>query len=257
MLEIDLEGRVAVVSGGSRGIGLACVEKLALAGARVVIGFHDPDRGPEVDRTLEELERLGTEGVSYCGDLTDPDHCRNLIDLAQKKFGALHILVNNAGVWRRGALETLDEEGLLQTIDLNLKAAFRLGQRASRLIGKQPRGGSIIQIASTAGERGEAYYSHYAATKGALIAMVKSLARELAPRIRVNAVSPGWVETEMTQDTLTGPDRKAIERGIPLGRVGQPEDIAHAVAFLASDLSAWTTGAVLGVNGGGLLVSPE
>lgn len=255
MLDIDLEGRVAVVSGGSRGIGQACVHKLAQAGAKVVIGFNDPDRGPEVDETLAELERLGTEGVSFCGDLTQPEACRDLIDLAQTRFGALHILVNNAGIWRRGELDVLDEEALLSTIDLNLKAAFRLTQRAARLMGKQRSGGTIIQVASTAGERGEAFYSHYAATKGAMIAMVQSLARELAPRIRVNAVAPGWIETDMTEAALAGRGRSAIESLIPLGRIGQPDDVANAVAFLASELSAWITGSVLRVNGGGLIGS--
>ncbi len=254
MLEIDLENRVAVVTGGSRGIGRACDETLAQAGARCVIGYHDPRSAEEVDSMVEEIGRLGGEAVAYCGDLTVGANCREIVDLAVRNFGAVHVVVNNAGMWRRAEFETMTEAQLLETVELNLKTVFRVTQFAAKVMRNQPHGGTIIQIASTAGERGEAHYSHYAATKGATIAMVKSLARELGPRIRVNCVSPGWIETDMTADALQGDQRRSIERSIPLGRVGQPTDVANAVAYLSSDLASWVTGTVLRVNGGAVLV---
>ncbi|MFN0057828.1 MAG: SDR family NAD(P)-dependent oxidoreductase [Planctomycetota bacterium] len=253
MFEIDLDGRVAIVTGGSRGIGRACVEALTAAGARCVVAYRDPARASDVAALIDGITRLGGEAVEFCGDLTQPAVCRDLMDAAVRNFGALHIVVNNAGLWRRAEIATMTEEQLLETLDLNLKAVFRLTQQSAKAMAKMPAGGVLIQIASTAGERGEAHYSHYAAAKGAVIAMVKSLARELGPRIRINAVSPGWIETEMTAAALAPAERRAIEAALPLRRIGLPQDVANAVVFLASDLAQWMTGAVLRVNGGGVL----
>ncbi|MEM7261994.1 MAG: glucose 1-dehydrogenase [Planctomycetota bacterium] len=254
MLQIDLSGQVAVVTGGSRGIGRACVETLAKAGARVVFGYRDGERQREVEAVVAEVERGGSQAVAYQSDLREPGAAAALVDLAQSTFGSIDVVVNNAGVWERASLTAMADEALRETVDLNLEAMFRVTQAAVRHMQGQVSGGRVIQIASTAGERGEAQFSHYAASKGATIAMVKSLARELAPKIRVNAVSPGWVDTEMTAGELTGNRRVEVEQSIPLGRVGRPVDIANAVAFLASDLSSWVTGATLRVNGGSLLV---
>ena len=160
--------------------------------------------------------------------------------------------MNNAGIWRRNPLAELDAEELETTWRVNLRAVFLCGRRALPLLDGAPDG-NIVNISSTAGQRGEAFYSPYAASKGAVIALTKSWSTELAPAIRVNAVAPGWVDTEMCVEPFAGGGRAAIEATIPLGRVASPEDIAGSVLFLASPLARHVTGEILNVNGGSVL----
>ncbi|HEV8484242.1 MAG TPA: SDR family NAD(P)-dependent oxidoreductase, partial [Blastocatellia bacterium] len=171
-----------------------------------------------------------------------------------ERFGALDILIANAGIWKEAAIESMTERDWDETIDINLKSIYASCREAARAMLARRRG-TIILISSTAGQRGEPFYSHYAATKGAIIAMTKSLAAELGPRgITVNCVAPGWVATDMTVAALNDPrERRKIRELIPLGRVATPAEIAGPILFLASDLASHITGEVLNVNGGSVL----
>jgi 3-oxoacyl-[acyl-carrier protein] reductase len=252
MISIDLSGRTALVTGGSRGIGRAVARELARAGARVAINYRRDEAA--ANSLVREIRAAGGEAMALAGDVSDPDEARQLVRDAVAAWQSLDIVVLNAGVWE----EDRAGEGNLgvwdRAIAVNLRGAYLVADAAiSRL---EKAGGSIIFISSTAGQRGEAQHSAYAATKGALLSYTKSLAAELGPRgIRVNCVAPGWVETDMTRDALDDPEsRRRIEQTIPLGRVAQPADIAGPVVFLASDLARNVQGEVLNVNGGSVLV---
>jgi 3-oxoacyl-[acyl-carrier protein] reductase len=177
-----------------------------------------------------------------------------LVDEAVHRFGGLDILVNNAGIWKGSPVDEMTDAEWEETMAINMTGTF-FCTRAAVPFMKNARWGRIINISSTAGQRGEAFHSHYAASKGAMISFTKSLAVELAPHgITVNCVAPGWVATDMSRESLLGPEREAILATIPLGRVARPEEIAGAVAFLASDLASFVTGEILNVNGGAVLV---
>jgi 3-oxoacyl-[acyl-carrier protein] reductase len=185
-------------------------------------------------------------------ELAKPAEIEALFDRLGAAWGGLDCLVNNAGVWRHNPLAELDPEELEITWQVNLRSVFLCGRRALPLL-RGAGDGNIVNISSTAGQRGEAFYSPYAASKGALIALTKSWSTELAPGIRVNAVAPGWVDTEMCIEPFADGGREAIEATIPLGRVASPEDIAGSVIFLASPLARHITGEILNVNGGSVL----
>jgi len=252
MLSIDLSERVALVTGGSRGIGRAVCELLAKAGARVAVSFRaDSTAADEVVATIRSGQG---EAMAVAGDIADPGQARQLIRDVLAAWQHLDILVNNAGVWEedeagRGDLETWD-----RTLAVNVRGAFLVTDSAVPHLARAR--GSIVFISSTAGQRGEARHSAYAASKGALISYTKSLAAELGPRgVRVNCVAPGWVETDLTRSTLADPTRRReIEDSIPIGRVAQPEDIAGPVLFLVSDLARHVEGEILNVNGGSVLI---
>ena len=251
-LAIGLSGRTALVTGGSRGIGRAVAELLARAGARVAVAYRaDAEAANLVAR---DVGSAGGEAKAFVADVSDPGEARRLVGDVLAAWGRLDILVLSAGIWEEdeagaGSLATWD-----RTIAVNLRGAFLVTDAAIPHLEKT--GGSIVFISSTAGQRGEARHSAYAATKGALISYTKSLAVELGPRgIRVNCVAPGWVETDMTREALAdAAARREIEMSIPLGRVAQPEDIAGPVLFLVSDLARHVQGEVVNVNGGSVLV---
>ena len=249
---IDLTGRTAIVTGGSRGIGRATATLLAQAGANVVIGYNSDHAAAR--SILEELKVSGHHATFHSGDISDPGEVKRLFETARREFGTIDIVVGNAGIWKKSPIDEMSEADWQETINVNLKSIYLTCREAAREM-KPRRSGSIILISSTAGQRGEAYHSHYAATKGAIIAMAKSLAEELGPwNIRVNAVAPGWVTTDMCRDVMSDPARRqAIEAAIPLGRIASSRDIAGPILFLASDLSGHVNGEVLNVNGGSVL----
>ena len=250
-LKVDLSGRAALVTGASRGIGRAVAELLGRAGARVAVAYRSEAEAANL--VAREVASAGGEAKAIAADVSDPGEARRLVRDVLAAWGRLDILVLSAGIWEEdeagaGSLATWD-----RTIAVNLRGAFLVTDAAIPHLEKS--GGSIVFISSTAGQRGEARHSAYAATKGALISYTKSLAVELGPRgIRVNCVAPGWVETDMTREALAdGPARREIEKSIPLGRVAQPEDIAGPVLFLVSDLARHVQGEVVNVNGGSVL----
>ena len=250
---IDLRDRVAIVTGGSRGIGRACVEILAQAGASVVFSYRkDAAAARDVERVVGG--RRG-RAVGVRADLSTAADCDALVRTAVRRHGRLDILVNNAGIWEppRGTpIESLSDAQWSRTMRINLDGVFRCTRAAVREMLRR-RAGRIVNVSSTAGQRGEALHSDYAASKGAIISFTKSLATELGPHgILVNAVAPWWVYTDMSRDVL---DRQGTAGGesSPLGRVASPEEIAGPVLFLCSDLAAYITGEILNVNGGTIL----
>jgi 3-oxoacyl-[acyl-carrier protein] reductase len=249
---IDLSGKSALVTGGSRGIGRACCLALARAGAKVCVNYRV--ESPSAELTVEEIENAGGEAFALAADVTRPGDSEMLVDETVQRLGGIDILVNNAGIWKGSPVEEMTDAEWEEMLSINLTGTF-FCTRAAIPFMKSARSGRIVNISSTAGQRGEAYHSHYAASKGAVISFTKSLAVELAPHgITVNCVAPGWVATDMSRESLLGPEREAILASIPLGRVARPEEIAGAVAFLASDLASFVTGEILNVNGGAVLV---
>ena len=248
---IDLSGRRAFVTGGSRGIGRATAVLLARAGASVAIGYAT--RRDDADATVAAIQAGGGRAEAVGGDLGDQAAADRVV--AQVARGGLDLLVVNHGIWPATpqAVAAMTAEQWEHTRRANLDSVFYVTRAA---IPHLPDGGRIVLVASTAGQRGEAFHADYAATKGAVISLTKSLAVELAPRITVNCVAPGWVDTEMSAVPYAadgGAGRRAIERTIPMGRVATPEEIAGPILFLCSDLAAFLTGEILNVNGGSVL----
>ena len=251
-VSIDLSPRTALVTGGSRGIGRATAELLAEAGAKVAVNYRRDDRRAE--DFVRQVRAAGGEALALAGDVSRPDEARQLVRDVVAAWGRLDVVVNNAGIWEEDRAGAGDLDTWDRTFAVNVRGAFALTDAAIAPIEREK--GSIVFVSSTAGQRGEARHSAYAASKGALISYTKSLAAELGPRgIRVNCVAPGWVDTEMTSGALGDPEARAeIERSIPVGRVGRPEDVAAAILFLVSDLARHVQGEVLNVNGGSVLV---
>jgi len=250
---LKLDGRVALVTGGSRGIGASVSKLLARSGASVCFTYLNDDRSAR--RCEDEILRMGQSCMKQKIEVSNASKVRKAVDAVLERFKRIDILVNNAGVWKRGEIGKMSEEQWDETLDVNLKGTFLFCNAVAPAMKKQAWG-RIVNIASTAGQRGEAFYSHYAASKGAVIAFTKSIAVELAPyNINANCVAPGWVDTDMTANILQKrSERKVIERIIPRGKVATPEDIAGAVLFLASDLADHIVGATINVNGGGVLM---
>ncbi|MES1211122.1 MAG: SDR family oxidoreductase, partial [Acidobacteriota bacterium] len=214
---IDLHGFRVLVTGGSRGIGAACCHLFARAGAAVMIQYVAS--GARARDVLDELRRISDQPHRKIRcDVTDRDQIGKLFDEVRSEWGALDCLVNNAGVWIHDPLVRLDKTKLDATLAVNVVGPFLCSGEAVPLLEKS-RNGSIINISSTAGQRGEAFYSPYAASKGAIISATKSWSSELAPKIRVNAVAPGWVDTDMTAEALSGEKRKDVISSIPLQRI--------------------------------------
>jgi 3-oxoacyl-[acyl-carrier protein] reductase len=252
---IDLAGRRVLVTGGSRGIGAACCRLFAQAGAAVLVQYFAS--GGKAAALLAELREISRQShqphASFRCDVSRKSQIKRLFNFIAAEWGGLDCLVNNAGVWVHDPLVRLDEEQLAATFAVNVVGPFLCAREAVPLLERSGEG-SIVNISSTAGQRGEPFYSAYAASKGAMISATKSWSSELAPKIRVNSVAPGWVDTDMTADALAGEQRQAIAASIPLGRVASPEDIAGPVLFLASPLARHITGEILNVNGGSVLV---
>ena len=247
---IALDGRTALVTGGSRGIGRAAAVMLARAGADVAIGYRS--RGHEAEAVVGEIRALGRRAVAVGGDLADPAAADRMAAEVAKAFGRLDIFVANAGVWPPDEvpLASLPPERWRATMAANLDAVFFSTRAALRLMGSQ---GRVVLVSSTAGQRGEAGHADYAATKGALIALTKSLAVEYAPGILVNCVAPGWVDTDMSAPAYRDGEKERIAATIPLRRIPSAEQIAGPIVFLCSDLASHVTGEVLNVNGGSVL----
>ncbi len=246
-LVMDLKDRVALVTGGSRGIGRAVALALAEAGADVVVGASKP--GERLDQTRQDIERLDRRAAAAVGDLSRPEVPDMYVRTCMDQFGRLDILVNNAGIWEEAAIDELTPEFLHRTISLNLGAAFLLCSAATPLLRESPAG-RIVNISSTASLMGEPMHSAYAASKGGLDALTRSLAVELGPAgITVNSVAPGWTVTDMTAEELETDAGRELTASIPLGKVARVEDVAYAVAYLASDWAGHVSGVTLPVEG--------
>jgi 3-oxoacyl-[acyl-carrier protein] reductase len=206
------------------------------------------------EEVAAECRRLGATVVVHRADVARPKAVKRMVDLTVEKLGSLDILVANAGIWKQAAIEDMTEEQWDETIVLNLKSIYNCCHGAARVMLRQGQG-TMILVSSTAGQRGEPLHSHYAATKGGIISMSKSLAAELGPRgITVNVVAPGWVVTDMTAEALKDPkEGRKIKSLNPLGRAATPEEIAGPILFLASRLASHINGEVLNVNGGSVL----
>lgn len=254
---LDLSGVRALITGGVRGIGRAISEALAASGARVAINYRSNSEAAE---TLgRELGARHFEHMLLRADVGQERAVGTMMKRIEESWGGLDLLILNAGIWERGELGKMSLADWRETIATNLTGAFIVTNEAIRLMtmGESTAPKRIIFISSTAGLRGEAAHSHYAASKGGLISLAKSLAVELAPSgITVNCVAPGWVRTDMTAEVFSdASSRRAIQKTIPLGRIGEPEDIAAAVVFLASRQASFITGEVVNVNGGSVLFS--
>jgi 3-oxoacyl-[acyl-carrier protein] reductase len=248
---LSLAGKNALVTGGGRGIGRAVCELFGRLGACVAVAYaHDEAAARE---TVASVEAAGGKAAALKADLAVEAAAERLVEEAEAAIGPLHVLVVNHGIWKRAPIETMSAAEWDEMLRVNLTSARMLCSEAARVM--LPRGsGAIVLIASTAGQRGEPFHAHYAATKGAVIALTKSLGAELGPRgIRVNCVAPGWITTDMSRAALEGDEGDAVRRAIPLGRPGRPEEIAGPVAFLASDLASYLHGQILSVNGGAVL----
>jgi 3-oxoacyl-[acyl-carrier protein] reductase len=257
-VSLSLSNKVALITGGSRGIGAATVRMFTAAGAKVVFNYQ---------KAREQAEALVKEcGADNChavaSDLNSPDSARALVAAAVKHFRRLDILVANHGVWpaQDVSIDKMTDEQWRSTLSINLDAVFGLVKHTVAQMKAQPRTGSaaghIVLISSTSAQRGEAFHCDYSASKGALISLTKSLSTELAPAgIYVNSVAPGWVDTDMSKPALDDPKTgDQIRRAIPLGRAGTPEEIAAPVLFLCSEYAGFITGEVFNVNGGAVLV---
>ncbi|MHB8216740.1 MAG: SDR family NAD(P)-dependent oxidoreductase [Candidatus Sulfotelmatobacter sp.] len=256
-IPLSLSGKVALITGGSRGIGAATVRLFTAAGAKVVFTYH---------KAQSQAEALARDcGQANCralpASLTSAGSSRGVVAEAAKIFGRIDILVANHGVWpvEDVAIENMSDEQWRSTLSINLDAVFGLVKYTVAQMKSQPRtasaAGHIVLISSTSGQRGEAFHCDYSASKGALISMVKGLSTELASAgIYVNSVAPGWVDTDMSRAALDDPKSgEEIRRTIPLGRVGKPEEIAGPVLFLCTEHATFITGEVFNVNGGAVL----
>ena len=248
---IDLSERRVLITGSSRGIGAAAARMFAEVGATVLVHYRERNQG--ASRVLGGLREISDRPhFSWGADLSDPAAVEGLFGEVLSRWGGLDCLVNNAGIWVHNPLSDLNRVLLEETWRINELAPFLCASQALPLL-RGSTDGTIINVSSTAGQRGEAYFSPYAASKGAMIATTKSWSSELAPEVRVNSVAPGWVDTEMCSVPFTGEGRREIESSIPLGRVASVEDIAGPIVFLASPLARHITGEVLNVNGGSVL----
>ena len=249
---LTLEGKAALVTGGSRGIGRAIAVLFGRLGARVAVNYVSDERAAQ--NTVAAVEDEGGQAFAARIDVSVPEAAGWLVEETVRRLGALDVVVVNHGIWKPAPIDSMTPNEWRETLRVNLDGAYAVCHHASRhMIARGA--GAIILVSSTAGQRGEAGYSHYAASKGALLAFARSLAAELAPRqIRVNTVAPGWVLTDMTRHVFEGPQAAEAARPIPLGRPARPEEIAGPVAFLASDLASYVWGEVLCVNGGAVMV---
>jgi 3-oxoacyl-[acyl-carrier protein] reductase len=238
-----------LVTGASKGIGAACAEMFAATGFDVVVHYKDDEAGAR--EVLARVEARGARGAVVRADLSKWDEGERLV----AESGEIDHVVINHGIWKEAAIDAMTSAQYDETMDANVRGAFSVAGAAARRM-KSRKTGSIVFVASTAGQRGEALHAHYAASKGALISLTKSLAPELAPfGIRVNCVAPGWVATPMSAATMDDPrERAKVLATIPLGRVASPEEIAAPIVFLCTGGASFITGEILNANGGAVLV---
>jgi 3-oxoacyl-[acyl-carrier protein] reductase len=253
-MQINLENQVALITGGSRGIGAATVKLFAEAGANVVLSYRQNLRAAKnvEDHCLE----VGGKALAVPADVSIMNDAKRLVGTALRRFGRLDIVVANAGIWNAepAPIEKMTEKQWDEMMAVNLKGVYTVIRQATpHMI--QRKAGRIIVISSTSGQRGEAFHAHYSASKGGVISLVKGLAAELAPHnILVNCVAPGWVDTDMCLPVTTDPEEsRRVNATIPLGRMARPEEIAMPILFLASEMASYMTGEILNVNGGSVL----
>ncbi len=249
---IRLDGRKALITGGSRGIGRAAAILLAKAGADVAINYVK--NGQAAEEVRKSVEEMGRTCLVYKAEMADKAEVDKMVGDIILRWGELDTVINNAGVWTYLEMGTMDSAAYRETMGINLDGVFYAINAAVPAM-KEKRRGWIVNVTSTAGVRGEALHSHYAASKGALHSLTKSLAVELAPfGIRINSVAPGWVDTDMCTGVFSKPGfREKVRLSIPLRRIPPPEDIAGPILFLVSDLARHITGEILNVNGGSVL----
>lgn len=250
-MKIQMENKVAVITGGSRGIGQATAILFAEAGADIAITYRSNESA--AIKVQQEIEKLGRKCIIIQAELSKVTDANNIVEIAMNELGRIDYLILNHGIWENNPIDSMTDENLAKTIDTNLNGCFYLTRAAVPHM-KKNGSGSIVYISSTAGQRGEAFYSPYAASKGALISLTKSLAAELAPdNIRVNCVAPGWVITDMSKDALKKDTGGKITEKILVKRAGAPKEIAAPVLFIASEEASFITGEILNVNGGAVL----
>ena len=249
---LSLTGKVAIVTGGSRGIGRAVIDLLSSFGATVVVNYLNDELAAAT--TVAQALENGAEAVAIQADVSQLVESQQLVNETLERFGRIDFLICNAGLWKGAAVESISEELWDQTLEINLKGTWSVCRAAVPAM-KQQKFGRIVIVSSTAGQRGEANFSNYAASKGGQISFMKSLSAELGPfGINVNCVAPGWVDTDMTSETLADKARvESILKEIPKGRVATPEDIAGPVVFLCTAWADHITGTTISVNGGSVL----
>lgn len=244
-------GKTAIVTGASRGVGRATALRLAEGGANVVVNYLSNDI--EAFETVEMCIAKGVEAIAVRADVSEFAGAQEIAKQTLEKFGRIDLLVCNAGIWDGAAIEDMTEDLWNKVINTNLKSAWAMTKACVPAMKKRDSA-AIVMVSSTAGQRGEAGYSNYAASKGGQISFTKALASELCPKIRVNAVAPGWIETAMVRDVFDDPEYKAsVLRSIPLQRMATTDDIALSICFLLSDWSRHITGEILNINGGAVL----
>jgi 3-oxoacyl-[acyl-carrier protein] reductase len=243
---MDLEGKVALVTGGAQGIGKVTALHLASKGADVAVSDINMEGSL---KTAEEIEGLGRRGLAIEGDVSNPADAEIIVAKTVERLGGIDILVNNAGITRDKLLLRMTEEDWDAVLNVNLKGTFNCTKAAVKYMVKH-KSGRVVNIASVVGEMGNAGQANYAASKAGIIGLTKSVAREYAKRgINVNAIAPGYIETPMTE-ALSEKVKEELKAQIPMARLGTPSDVANAVYFLVSDASSYITGHVLNVNGG-------
>lgn len=244
-------GKTAIVTGASRGVGRATAMRLAEGGANVVVNYLKENE--KANNVVALCKEKGADAIAVQGDVSQWQDARNLAQAAVDKFGQIDLLVLNAGIWEGSPIEDMTEEVWNKVMNTNLKAAWAMTKACVPAMKKQDSG-SIVLVSSTAGQRGEANFSNYAASKGGQISFTKALASELCPKIRVNCVAPGWIETAMVRPVFEDASYKqSVINSIPLRRMATTDDIALSICFLLSDWSRHTTGEILNVNGGAVL----
>lgn len=250
---INLTNQVVLITGGSRGIGAACAVLFAKAGANIVITYTKNEKA--ANSVVENVKKEGRSCLAIKADISKYANANKVVKKTIKKFGKIDILVNNAGIWTYGKIGSMSEKVWKETMQVNLDGMFYLTNAVVPYMKKQLNG-KIINISSTAGQRGEAEHSHYAASKGGMISFTKAIATELGQfNINVNSVAPGWVDTDLNDSVFSDKKYKEQERKkIPIQRIPTPEDIAGPIVFLASDLARHITGEIMNVNGGSVLV---
>ena len=244
-------GKTAIVTGSSRGVGRATALRLAEAGANVVVNYVSNEA--EAAETVEMCINKGVSSFAVQADVSEFSGAQEIARQTLERFGRIDLLVCNAGIWDGAPIEEMSEELWHKVINTNLKSAWAMSKACVPAMKKQPSA-AIVMVSSTAGQRGEANYSNYAASKGGQIAFTKALATELAPKIRVNAVAPGWIETAMVREVFEDEEYKeSVLSTIPLHRMATTDDVALSICFLLSDWARHITGEILNINGGAVL----